>query len=110
MVHRNNRLSTLRGDRSQREFARGLGMSQQAYSKIESGVQPLKSDLIVRLCGMYGVSAEWLLGLTEDEGMYDLRNEGYRMTLREWTLLDTYRSLSDERRDLVDRLVLDLSR
>lgn len=109
-MRRNDRLVALRGDQSQREFARGLGMSQQAYSKIESGAQPLKSDLIVRLCGMYGVSAEWLLGLAGDDGMYDLGNEGFRLSLKEWTLLDTYRSLSDERRDLVDRLVLDLSR
>lgn len=60
-----NRLSELRGELSQADFARLLGMSQQNYGKYENGKSPLKSDMIEAICRQFGVSAEWLLGMTD---------------------------------------------
>lgn len=59
----NNRLSELRGEMSQREFAAKIGLSQQNYGKYEQGKQKLNSDLIAKICTTFGCSAEWLLGL-----------------------------------------------
>lgn len=61
VVKHMNRLSELRGSRSQSEFAKELGMSQQNYGYLENGKQGLKSDLIISLCKRYGCTAEWLL-------------------------------------------------
>ncbi len=60
-----NRLSELRGNLSQAEFSKIIGMSQQNYGKYENGKSPLKSDLIEMLCKKFGVSAEWLLCMTD---------------------------------------------
>lgn len=59
----NNRLYELRGDISQREFAKKLGMTQQNYANYENGKQGMKSDLIALICELFGCTAEWLLCL-----------------------------------------------
>lgn len=56
-----NRLSQLRGDRTQAEMAALFGMTQQNYGNYENGKQPLKSNHIEQICTMFGCSAEWLL-------------------------------------------------
>ena len=60
-----NRLSELRGELTQAAFAKKLGMTQQNYGNYENGKQPLKSDMIEKICGMFGCSAEWLLGMSD---------------------------------------------
>lgn len=62
-----NRLFVLRGRRSQAEFAKMLGLSQQNYGNYENGKQGLKSDMIVKICKMFNCSAEWLLCLDSGE-------------------------------------------
>lgn len=57
-----NRLYLLRDNRTQADMARDLGMSQQNYANYENGVSGLRSDLIERICTLYGCTAEWLLG------------------------------------------------
>lgn len=56
-----NRLAELRGDMSQDEFARLIGLKQQNYWKYENGKQGMRSDLIKKICKMFSCSAEWLL-------------------------------------------------
>jgi len=63
-----NRLYELRGSASQKEFAEKLGMTQQNYANYENGKQGLKSDLIKKICRMFGCSAEWLLGFDAPRG------------------------------------------
>lgn len=64
-----NRLSVLRGDRSQAEMAEICGFkSQQNYGNYENGRQALKSNHIEAICRKFGCSAEWLLCMDEVEG------------------------------------------
>lgn len=60
------RLRVLRGETSQREFARSIGLTQQNYANYETGRYLLKSDLIIKICETYGCSIEWLLGFGPD--------------------------------------------
>ena len=48
---------------TQAEIATKLGISQQMYSKLENTDTPLDSARITRLCGLYGVSADYILGI-----------------------------------------------
>ena len=54
------RLAQIRGDRSQRQFARELGVFQQNVNRYESGTTP-HADFLIRLAVKEGVSLDWLL-------------------------------------------------
>ena len=60
------RLRDLRedADKSQEEIADFLGMKQPQYSRYERGVRDLPTDVLIRLARLYGVSTDYILGLT----------------------------------------------
>lgn len=51
---------------TQTEAAAKLGMKQQSYQKIESGkASDIKISTLFNICKTFGVSADWLLGLSD---------------------------------------------
>ena len=54
------RLSHIRGNRSQRSFARELGVFQQNVNRYENGTTP-HADFLITLALQEGVSLDWLL-------------------------------------------------
>lgn len=54
------RLAQVRGDRSQRSFARELGVFQQNVNRYESGTTP-HADFLITLAVHEGISLDWLL-------------------------------------------------
>ncbi|MBW2243187.1 MAG: helix-turn-helix domain-containing protein [Deltaproteobacteria bacterium] len=54
------RLSQVRGIRSQRQFARDLGVFQQNVNRYESGTTP-HTDFLIQLALKENVSIDWLL-------------------------------------------------
>ncbi len=62
------RLRQLREDRglTQSAVADALNCDQSLYSKYERGGRSLPLDLAVKLAQVYGVSLDYLVGLTED--------------------------------------------
>ena len=55
-----NRLERVRGDRSQRSFARDLGVFQQNVNRYENGTTP-HADFLITLAVQEGISLDWLL-------------------------------------------------
>ena len=55
-----NRIAEVRGDRSQRQFARDLGVFQQNVNRYESGTTP-HTDFLITLALKENVSMDWLL-------------------------------------------------
>ena len=55
-----DRISQARGDRSQRQFARDLGVFQQNVNRYESGTTP-HTDFLITLAIKENVSVDWLL-------------------------------------------------
>lgn len=53
-------------DLSQADIGKVLNKSQQGYSHIENGRAELKIDDLILLCRFYGLSADYLIGLTND--------------------------------------------
>ena len=51
---------------AQKEIAEKLGISQQHYSMYETGKRVLNAEQIILICKEYNVSADYLLGLTDD--------------------------------------------
>ncbi len=55
-----SRLAQIRGDRSQRSFARDLGVFQQNVNRYENGTTP-HADFLITLALKEKVSVDWLL-------------------------------------------------
>ena len=54
------RLALVRDGRSQRQFARDLGVFQQNVNRYESGTTP-HADFLIRLALKEGISLDWLM-------------------------------------------------
>lgn len=54
-------------DKTQEEIARYLGTTQQVYSRYEKGENEIPVRHIISLCRYYRVSADYILGLRDQE-------------------------------------------
>lgn len=66
------RLRNIREDRdlTQAEVGNVIGKSQQGYNHIEAGRAELKIDDLVKLCQYYNLSADYMIGLTNEPKSY----------------------------------------
>ena len=48
----------------QRQLAEYLNCSQQVYSNYELGQRDVPTDILIKLADFYGVSVDYILGLT----------------------------------------------
>ncbi len=55
-----SRIAQVRGERSQRQFARDLGVFQQNVNRYENGTTP-HTDFLITLANKESVSLDWLL-------------------------------------------------
>ena len=53
---------------SQKEVGQVLGIAQDAYAKYENGVIELPIKRLITLCGLFGVSSDYVLNLSETGG------------------------------------------
>ena len=58
------RLKELRGQMSQAEFGSRIGVSRGSISYYENGTRTADIEILDKICQTYGVSADWLLGLS----------------------------------------------
>ena len=58
-----------RSEKSQEELARLLGVTQQSLSRYEKGQRQPSVDFIVKAAAFFGVSTDYLLGLSEIQSM-----------------------------------------
>ena len=66
------RIRSVREDRdyTQEQIGKVLQKSQQGYNHIEAGRAELKIDDLVKLCKFYDLSADYLIGLTDEATTY----------------------------------------
>jgi len=62
------RLQELKGSLSVSAFARILDMPQTTMSSYFNGLRKPSVELVERICVRCGVSADWLLGLSDERG------------------------------------------
>ena len=65
MIYR--RIRDLREDKdlTQKELSKALNCSQQVYSNYELGQRDIPTDILIKLSLFYGVSVDYILGLTD---------------------------------------------
>ena len=61
-------IRSLREDRdiTQKQMAQILHCSQQVYSNYELGQRDVPTDVLIKLSEFYGVSTDYILGLTDN--------------------------------------------
>lgn len=67
-----NRIKDLRidSDLKQVEVAERIGITQRKYSYIETGVQQVTDEILVKLAKLYGTSTDYILKLTDVKEPY----------------------------------------
>ncbi|MFQ9014977.1 MAG: helix-turn-helix domain-containing protein [Lacrimispora saccharolytica] len=67
-----DRMKGLRQDKdlTQKQIANKLGVAQNSYSQYESGIRSIPIELLIELCKMYDVSADYMLGISNIKNRY----------------------------------------
>ena len=67
-MHYTQRLEDLRKDRdlTQEQAAKMLGLNREQYRRYETGINEIKAGFIMKVCRFYNISADYLLGLTDE--------------------------------------------
>ena len=63
------RIKALREDNdlTQKALAKYLNIAQNTYSQYENGKREIPINMLIKLCQYYHVSADYILGLTNDK-------------------------------------------
>lgn len=56
----------IKDNKTQKQFAELLETSQQAYLKYEKGINEMPIRRIIKICKHYNISADYILGLTDE--------------------------------------------
>lgn len=62
------RLEDLRRDKdlTQEQVAKLLDLKREQYRRYETGINEVKASFIIKICKLYNVSADYILGLTNE--------------------------------------------
>lgn len=62
------RMRDLREDHdfTQKDVADKLSIERSYYGKYERGIHPTPVEIIIKLCKLYGISADYILGFTDE--------------------------------------------
>lgn len=93
-----NRLQHLRKERgfTQSDVGNAIGVSAQAYGHYETGKRGIDMDVLIRLSEFFGVSTDYILGISDTQ--VPQNNE---LTEPERTLLHLLSQISSEKREKV---------
>ena len=71
-MEKKNRIKDLREDSdfTQQQVADKIGITQRKYSYIETGVQPLTDEILIKLSQLYNTSIDYILMQTDNKQRY----------------------------------------
>lgn len=102
------RLKDLREDKdlNQSEIAEVIATSQSYYAQYENGKRQIPFDRVIVLAKFYGVSIDYIAGLTNDKrGL--TRSE---LADEETELIKKYRSLSERQKGRIDQVFKEIEK
>ena len=82
---------------SQNQLAALLGVSGKCISRYEKNQSEPRIDLILKMCEIFNVDANYLLGI---KNVYRAKN--VVITKQDFEILDNYHKLNDDMRHIVD--------
>lgn len=101
-----NRVKELRKERNMRqtELANKVNVSQQTISRIEKG-DSLPADILVNLAKYFGVSTDYILGVSDTRRTGDYQIEFNQIAEKNYALCRVYERLTPVNQDLIYKLV-----
>lgn len=78
---------------TQEELAQKLGTTQRNISKYERGDLDISTEMIVSLCDFFGISADYLLGRSDDFGNVTVQSSAPALSAEEKELLALFRQM-----------------
>ena len=60
------RMLELRKGMTQADAGKRIGKTQQVWARYESGAVKPNAEMILQICSSFHISADWLLGLTDE--------------------------------------------
>lgn len=101
MLH--ERLKELREQRglNRKQFASLLNTKYTTYVGYENGEREPGSDFIIAVSGMFDVSTDYLLGISDKKERFS----AYQLTRTEFGLIEKYRTLDEYGKDMVSTVV-----
>ena len=90
------RMKEIRGDISQRQAAALVGIKPQNWNVYEKDQSTPGAEVVIRLCQHFGVSADWLLGLSEVRTTSKTVDEAARGVRSRLKVLDPNQALRAE--------------
>ena len=69
------RIFTLRGGMPMSHFAKRVGIDASVLSKYERGFVVPSAEVVWKICRTFGVSADWLLGLSDNQSPNNDKSE-----------------------------------
>ena len=83
---------------TQSDVANKLGITQQTYSKYENQTINMDSETIIKICDLYGVSSDYLLGIKET----------HKATKKKKTV--AYKASEDEIKTIVKKVLSEINK
>lgn len=104
-----NRIKSLRiqSNITQRELANKIGLTPKMISFYENSERIPPMDIIVKFVSIFNVSADYLLGLSPSPDGKEIIH-GEQLTSEEKKLVDTYRTLNSDGKQILLGKALDL--
>ncbi len=91
---------------TQKELAAKLGITQDSISLWEKGKRIPDTQYLTKLCEIFNVSADYLLGRSDDLGNVGVMpNAAPALSLEEQKLIQDYRGLSRPLKDVLQGLI-----
>lgn len=105
-----NRVKELRKERKlrQEELALKISVSQQTVSRIENGDNALPADILVSLSKYFGVSADYILCLSDNRRTMESQIEFNEIQEKNYRLCRMYEKLNVKNQDLIFSLTEEL--
>lgn len=105
------RLRTLKGNASKTEFAKTIGISRQSMWFYLNGDRIPDCEILVQICQKCNVSANWLLGLSEDPSIKSASVDELGLSPKSVSALLNIRAMEDasEILEVLNMLLVDSS-
>ena len=105
-----NRIKELRKERKlrQEELALKINVSQQTISRMEKGENTLPADILVALSQYFGVSADYILFLSNNRRILENQVEFHEIQERNYNLCRIYETLNRKNQELIFNLTEEL--
>ena len=95
-------------DWKQKELADKVGINNSVLSRIESGKRPVEDFLLIKFSNLFGVSTDYLTGMTNSTNITDIKISVEDLSTVE--LIEHYQKLNTEDQQYVLNLMKRLGR